>query len=242
MYAHNSAVDHSAGRSKAKASFFRGHPLFAEVSGGEADAIEHRAEVHTLKKRQVLWSPGDAADRVYWVRSGILRVNRLIAAGRELTLHLHAKGDLVGEVAAFSANVRDSLCDAYEETVVLSMPKDELSKLMRQYPDVGMRVAGLLSDRRMRMEQRIAGLLFQTAHARLASLFLELTRDFGVRDSRGTILNLKLTHREMAALIGSTRETVSFAVLDLRNAGVIETEAKRVVVLDEERLRALIAS
>ena len=53
-------------------------------------------------------------------------------------------------------------------------------------------------------------------HYQLASLLLELTEDFGVRDSRGVIINLKLTHKEMAALIGATRETVSFAILEDR--------------------------
>ena len=62
--------------------------------------------------------------------------------------------------------------------------------------------------------------------------------DFGVRDARGTI-NLKLTHREMAYLIGATRETVSFAILDLRKSKLLLTEGRRVILLDLAALKHL---
>ena len=85
-------------------------------------------------------------------------------------------------------------------------------------------------------------LLFKTAHARIASLLLDLAKTFGVRDSRGTIVNLKLTHKELAAMIGATRETVSFAIVALRKQGIVETEGKRVILLDESKLRGLMAA
>jgi CRP/FNR family transcriptional regulator len=70
-------------------------------------------------------------------------------------------------------------------------------------------------------------------------LFLDLADRFGVRDSRGVIVDVRLTHREMASLIGATRETVSVAIVELRNAGHIATEARRVIVVDERALREI---
>ena len=96
--------------------------------------------------------------------------------------------------------------------------------------------------KRRLVENRIGSLLFKTAHSRLANLFLDLAEDFGVRDSRGVIVNIKLTHKEMASLIGATRETVSFAILDLRKSGLILTESKRVIILDEDGLKELVGS
>src|SRR5690606_28387370 len=124
---------------------------------------------------------------------------------------------------------------------LLSVPRDDFLKLVLQYPQLALRMTRLISERRRRLENRVGGLLFKTAHARLASLFLDLAEDFGVRDSRGVIVNLKLTHKEMASLIGATRETVSFAILDLRRDELILTESKRVVIVDEPGLRRLIA-
>ena len=97
----------------------------------------------------------------------------------------------------------------------------------------------LVGERRQKLENRVESLLFKSAHSRLAALFLDLGDSFGVRDSRGRIVNLKLTHKEIASLIGATRETVSFAILDLRKDELIQTEGKRVILLDETKLRAL---
>jgi CRP/FNR family transcriptional regulator len=110
--------------------------------------------------------------------------------------------------------------------------------MMRHAP-LAMRMIRLVGERRQRLENRVESLLFKSAHARLAALFLELGDTFGVRDSRGRIVNLKLTHKEIASLIGATRETVSFAILDLRKDGLVLTEGKRVILVDEARMRSL---
>jgi CRP/FNR family transcriptional regulator len=210
------------------------------VTQDDLDGLETRCEPHTLRRKQVLWMPGDSADRVYFVRTGIMKVSKVTEEGRELTLQFHIKGDLFGEVAAFSPGLHETMSEAYEDTALYSLSRDEFLRFMRTWPEVALRVTGLVFERRKRLESRVGGLLFKTAHARLASLFLDLAADFGVRDSRGVIINLKLTHKEMASLIGATRETVSFAILDLRKDGLIQTEAKRVVILDEGRLREFI--
>ena len=219
--------------------FFRDNPLFAGVPEDELDALEGRAEPLSVRKKQNLWSPGDPADRVYFVRQGIVKISKVTEEGRELTLQFHTKGDLFGEVAAFAPGIHETTAEIYEDAQLYALTRDELLRVMRSWPEVALRITTLIFERRKRLENRVGGLLFKTAHARLASLFLDLAEDFGVRDSRGVIINLKLTHKEMASLIGATRETVSFAILDMRKDELILTESKRVVILDEGRLRDL---
>jgi CRP-like cAMP-binding protein len=81
-------------------------------------------------------------------------------------------------------------------------------------------------------------LLLRPAAARLAHVLLELAETFGVRDSRGVIVNVRLTHRDLAGMVGITRETASFAILELRAEGLVESEGKRVVLLDPAALAA----
>lgn len=222
-----------------RTSFFRTNPLFVGVPEDDLDAIERRADAVSWRKKHMLWSPGDPADRVYFLRQGLVKISKVTEEGRELTLQFHTKGDMFGEVAAFAPGAHETYAEIYEDALLYALTRDELLRIMRSWPDVGVRITTLIFERRKRLENRVGGLLFKTAHARLASLFLDLAEDFGVRDSRGVIINLKLTHKEMASLIGATRETVSFAILDMRRDELILTESKRVVILDEDRLRAL---
>jgi CRP/FNR family transcriptional regulator len=225
-----------------KAWFFRNNPLVAGLPESEIDFLEQRTEVINLRRKQAVWMVGDDADKVYWVRSGIIKVSRVTDEGRELTLQFFTKDDLFGEEAIFGAPGREVVAEAYEDVTAYAMSRDDFDALLRRNADLAVRAAKLVGRRRQRLERRVGDLLFRTAHARLARLFLDLIEDFGVRDSRGVIVNLKLTHREMAALIGATRETVSFAILDLRKDNLIQTESKRVIILDEDRLRDLAAS
>lgn len=222
-----------------KTWYFRNNPL---TEGAPAPVLERflsRVETLEFRKKRVIWSPGEPADTIYFVRSGIIKASKITDEGRELTLQFYVKNDVFGEIAVFSPGAHSSHAESYEDSTVYAAPRAAFLELIQGYIDAALRVSRVVAERRERLENRIGGLLFKTAHARLASLFLDLARDFGVRDSRGVIVSLKLTHKEMASLIGATRETVSFAILDLRRDGLILTESKRVVILDEEGLRAL---
>jgi CRP-like cAMP-binding protein len=225
-----------------KTWFFRNNPLASSLPDAEVEWLEQRSEVLTLRRKQMVWSVGDEADRVFFVRSGIVKVSRVTGEGRELTLQFHTKDDVLGESAIFAPGPREHLAEAYEDTIIYAVPRDDLLAVMRRNPELAIRLGKAVAARRRNLERRVGDLLFKTAHARLANLFLDLIDDFGVRDSRGVIVNLKLTHREMASLIGATRETVSFAILDMRRDGLVQTEAKRVIITDEDALRALAAA
>lgn len=225
-----------------KSWFFKNNPVFEGISSTSFDRFIERAEEIDLRKKRVIWSPGDTADRLYFVRMGIVKTTKVTNDGRELTLQFYTKNDVFGEVAILSPGPHSTQAEAYEDCTVYAVTRDAFMRLLTSHPELALRLSRIMAERRERLESRVGRLLFKTAHARLASLFLELGEDFGVRDSRGLIVNLKLTHKEMASLIGATRETVSFAILDLRRDGLILTESKRVIIVDAEALEKLVQS
>ena len=224
---------------KPKGWFIRQNTLFADLPDREVEVLEQVSETVEVRRRSTVWEPGAAAAMVYVVRSGIIKVSKVSDEGRELTLHFFTRDHLFGELAIISDTPHDTVAEAFEDCNLLAISKDDFTRVMMRCPQLAMRMIRLVGERRRSLEDRVENLLFKSAHARLAGLFLELSQSFGVRDSRGVIVNLKLTHKEIASLIGATRETVSFAILDLRKDGLILTEGKRVILIDEVRLKAL---
>ena len=224
---------------KTKSWYIRQNAMFADLPERELEVLEQVSENVEVKRRHFVWEPGDAADTVYFVRTGIVKVSKVNEEGRELTLHFFTRDHLFGELAVVTGTTHDTVAEAYEDCLLLGIHKDDFLRVMMRSPALAVRMMRLVGERRQRLENRVENLLFRSAHARLAALFLELAQTFGVRDSRGVIINLKLTHKEIASLIGATRETVSFAILDLRRDNLIQTEGKRVVLLDEPGLKAL---
>jgi CRP/FNR family transcriptional regulator len=224
---------------KPKGWFIRQNALFADLPEREIELLEQVSDTLEVRRRNTIWEPGDACNTVYIVRSGIVKVSKVSDEGRELTLHFFTRDHVFGELCLVSDSPHDTVAEAFEDCNLLTTNRDDFTRVMMRTPVLAMRMIKLVGERRRRLEDRVEHLLFKSAHSRLASLFLELSQSFGVRDSRGVIVNLKLTHKEIASLIGATRETVSFAILDLRRDGMILTEGKRVILIDETRLKAL---
>lgn len=222
--------------------FLESDPVLEGLGATELENLAHRIDVRRYRRKQIVWEPGVTATDVFFVRSGVMRTSQFTEDGRELSLALHGKHDLIGLGAAFGETERNDTAMAHEDLVLYAVDRAVFNDLMQRRPSVGQRVAAALFARHQRQQARMTELVYKTAHARLASLFLELAAEFGVRDSRGIIVNLKLTHREMATLIGTTRETVSFAVVDMRRDRIIENQGKRVVILDADKLGALATS
>jgi CRP/FNR family cyclic AMP-dependent transcriptional regulator len=224
---------------KTKGWFIRQTPLLADLPERELELLEQMSETVDVRRKHPIWEPGNASNALYFVRGGIVKLSKISDEGRELTLHFFTRDQLFGELCLVSDTPHDSLAEAYEDTLLLKVGRDDFQRMMLRSATLAVRLMKLMGERRQRLEGRVENLLFRSAHSRLASLFLELSKTFGVRDSRGVIINLKLTHKEIASLIGATRETVSFAMIDLRKDQLIETEGKRVVLVDEAGLQRL---
>lgn len=221
-----------------KAAFLKRAAPFNAASPNTLKELAAAAEPKRVARRAPLWGWGDRAAAAL-VRSGIVRES-MGWGERPLTLGFFGRGDLVGGEVAFGLP-SGGAAEAYEDCTVIELPGDALRAAVESDSALAAAMARLESERRVALQERLAMVAHRTAPQRLASIFLDLGGRFGVKDSRGTIVNIRLTHREMAGLIGATRETVSFAVTDLRRQGFIETDGKRVVLLDRRALTRMAA-
>jgi CRP/FNR family transcriptional regulator, cyclic AMP receptor protein len=228
---------------RARAMSSRG-PVLDRVGSDAMHRIVVRSNQVQVERREALWRPGETVEAIYWVRTGVIAERVPLPGGREFVLAFRGRGEVVGEVGAMTAAFHGAaehgtLAEAHEGATLFALPIPELAALMRGDPSLAMGLAALTAERRQRAEERLASVLFRSAPARMASVLIALAETFGVRDSRGIIVNLRLTHRDLAGLAGASRETASVALLDWRRDRLVEVEGKRVVVLDQERLAAV---
>ncbi len=223
-----------------KSSVIRKCPVFVGASSVSIRKLADHAEVRRIARRAPVWSRGERSSYIAVVRSGILR-EALTLGKQTITLRFSGRGDAVNMQAGYELEPTGGV-DAYEDSVVLQIPAATYREVAERDPAIALASARVEGRRRQVVQDRLAMIAYRTAVQRLASCLLHLGSRFGVRDSRGTIINLRLTHKELAAYIGATRETVSFAVTDLRRDGLIQTEGKRVVLLDSTALQKLVSA
>lgn len=217
---------------RSKVAVLRRCAAFAQADAATLRSLAIAGELRSVARRAPLWVSDRQTPVV--VRSGVVRESGP-SEERPVTFGFFGRGDLIGSDVVFGGRGR-SLFEAYEDCVVLELSMTEIERCAAQ--DIGL-IKGLArwENDRVRALQEIFAVVAQgSAPQRLASVLRRLGKQFGVRDSRGTIVNLRLTHRELAGMIGTTRETVSLTVTQFRKNGWIEVDGKRFVLIDRRAL------
>ncbi len=214
-------------------------PLLAELSPEAVTNMAETVEMREIRRRQVIYLPGDPGSAVFLVNGGRVKVSKVTRDGKELTLAYRGPGEIFGEACLIDGGPREEMAEAMENALVTEIQRPDFERLLQTQPMLGYRMTKVLAQRRREVESKIENLVFKDVNSKLAELLLRLGTEYGVDDSRGTLVALKITHQEMANLIGSTRETVSLTLAQFKRKGLIQTEGRKVIIADREGLRAL---
>ncbi len=210
--------------------------LFSRLSHDQIEKVESRSRCRTFAARSPIYLPSTKADCVYMLAEGMVKVCHLTADGKQSILAFIEPGELFGEAAIFAGQEHDEYVEAIERSTVLMIPVEEVQSLIAQHPDIAFGVTKLIGFRRHRIERRLKNLLFLPNRERLIHLLLDLAEQFGSHTSEGIRLRVKLSHQELANVIGSTRETVTVILGQLKAEGSVDGARRKVILTDPQRL------
>lgn len=210
--------------------------LLGKLTDPQLDTLERRSQTKRFHKGSPIYLPSQPADSVMLIAEGLVKICHLTSEGKVSTLAFVKVGEIFGELSLFDADERDEYCEAAEATTVIRIPRDAIQSLMTHELDIALGVTKLVGLRRQRIENRLKNLLFTSNQQRLVHLLLDLAEQFGVSIEGGIRLGLKLSHQEMANLIGTTRETVTILLGKMKADGLISGGRQSVVLTDIDRL------
>jgi len=164
------------------------------------------------------------------------KICNLTNDGKQSILAFVEPGELFGELAVFERETREEYVETVEASTVVMIPTGELQDLVAQNHDAAISLTKMIGLRRHRIERRLKNLLFLSNRERLVHLLLDLAEQFGIDSDEGIRLRIHLAHQEIANLMGSTRETVTILLGQLKDEGLIEVGRKRIVLLDPSQL------
>jgi CRP/FNR family transcriptional regulator, cyclic AMP receptor protein len=213
--------------------------VLSESSNEALERLLTGVTAGSYRPRQVIYLPGDRAQGVHFLTSGRIKISKVTRDGKELTLAYRSEGDFFGEPCLLDGGPREEMAEAMDASTTVEVTREALDELLRNDGGAAYKFGRALIARRKDLETRVEQLIFKDVGAKLAELLLTLGQEHGVSDERGLVVGLKITHQEMANLIGSTRETVSLTLSQFKRKGLIQTEGRRVILADQEGLRAL---
>jgi CRP/FNR family cyclic AMP-dependent transcriptional regulator len=215
-------------------------PIGSAASAASQQTLVDVGSIHRVGKGRTLFPQGEAATSVALVGLGRLRLVRNSSDGRNLLVGYRGAGDLLGEAALGGAPMHRESAIVTEDVDALVVPVTAMRELVASDPGVSSALLAAMIERQADTEERLASVLFRNVEARLCEFLTKASTRWGIPDPRGVLIAAPFTHQEMASMIGSTRETVTLTLGDLRRKGVLEIDRRRIVVLDREALRARI--
>jgi CRP/FNR family transcriptional regulator len=211
-------------------------PLFMTLAPEELDQVAQVAVPRRFAASQVVFREGDASDTCYVIRDGHVRAVRAHLDGRTITLAQFGPGDFFGELAMLDEERRSATIETLEETEALAILGTDMRRLLRQHPDISVKLIAVLGRRLRETNERLARQSFQTVQSRVASAVGQLVaaaRAEGAGD--GDVL-ITSTQAELAQLAGSSRESASRFLAVLERAGIITQGRGRLTVHDPSAL------
>lgn len=213
--------------------------LFSAMREDERQAIERLAQVHALRRDHSLFLSSDLGGAVCLLKSGRLKITRLSRDGREFILDIVEAGELFGSLSAPEEPVPETMAEAFEDSLLLAIPRIEFEGFLRSRPDLALAVAKSIDQRHRSIEGRIEDLVFLDIPGRLANALLRLADLDGMATDGGIAVGFRITQQELANLIGASREMVNHTLSHWKRAGLIEPNGRSIVIRQPEALKSL---
>ena len=225
--------------SKVNSQLLRDFPLFENLSEDHLYDISVICHVSTYSKGESIFWEGDEGNELYLVISGVVQIYQANQS-RDIILAILREGDFFGEMALLqNEKVRSASAVAIEKSTLCVLRKDFFNQLVKSKPDILLHILETTLDRLRDANRLISNLTINDARKRVARILIRLTEQHGVNSVQGLLINLKLTHQQLADMIGTARETVTKVLLELQQENVILINKKKILVINLDMLKSV---
>lgn len=218
--------------------YLRQVDLFAEMSDEEMRDLSSVTTLREYARGRVVLGEGEHARRLYILKRGHVKLSAYSPEGREQILALLDPGDVFGAESLVGLG-ETAHAEVFEDALICEVPSTVFEAIVQRRPQLALRVIRILAERLAAVEEEVRSLAFREVPGRLAALLLRLAEEYCEARPDGIRLTLRLTHHDIAGMIGATRETVTTILGRMKAEGAIAAEGRVLIVRDPQALRAL---
>ena len=203
-----------------------------KVDAGMLDQRDHP----TFDSNQYVYLPDEPAKKIFLINEGRIKIGTYGEEGKEITKAIISPGEVFGELALISEGTRRDFAYTLEPTTLCVLEKEDLQSMLRERSDLQLYFMRLIGNRTLQLEQRLENLMFKTSRTRIIEFLHELAATKGRAVGYEREVRNMLTHKEIADLTGTSRQTVNTVLNDLRRAEILTFNRKRMLVRDMDLL------
>lgn len=224
--------------SKEKVSaFLQQVPLFHDLNAQELERIEDISIARSVAKKSTVFLEGSAKEAVYFIRSGLVKTYKTDEHGHEQIVSFLKSGDLFPHTGFFNQNPYPATAEAIVDTQLLAIPVRTFEQLMISTPSIAVKMMRVMGDKIRELQEKLQVLSGQDVKHRALTFLLQLAEQHGKPQEGAIMINLPMTHQEIATSVGTTRETINRLLNQLSKEALLELDRNRIVILDLEALK-----
>lgn len=201
-------------------------PLFSALEEAERETISSHAVTKSYPKNTIIINEGDNTYSMYIILSGKVKVFLSDASGKEVTINMQGPEEYFGELALLDESPRSASIMTMEPSQFAMISKADFDACLTNNPSIALKLIKTLTGRIRHLTENVRNLALLDVYGRVARTLLDMATE---QDGK-MVIEQKLTHQEIANMVGASREMVSRILKDLALGGYIKTEGKRITI------------
>lgn len=216
--------------------------LLSSLSRTEIQSLAARTVRKHFSRGELLFSEDGPCHGLHIIASGKVRIFKSSLNGREQVLAMNHPGESVAELPVFDGGRYPASAMAVEDVELAFISRQDFHAFCMEHPEVGLKMLAVVGARLRRLVGIIEELSFSTIRQRLIAVLLRLAETEGKQTQRGIEFQLPASHQELASQLGTVRELISRNLMRLQAEGLLDVEARQIVLKDRNGLNALLTS
>ncbi len=189
------------------------------------------------EKGDFIYSQDQSPENVYMVSNGRVKIGTYLDNGRKIVKAILTRGEIFGELALVGESKREDFAQAMgPDTKVYAMTVNDLQDLMKDHKELNLKLLKVVGFRLRKMERKIESLVFKDSRTRIVDFLKETAEEKGQKVGFETMIKNHLAHKDIASLTGTSRQTVTTVMNELREKNLINFDRRRILIRSLEKL------
>ena len=208
--------------------------IFQNCTKSELEEISKLLILKQAKKKEILFYEGEACEAIYFINKGRVKIYKTTEDGREQIVNLLTEGEMFPHVGLYGGNAYPATSEAIEDCSLYLMYVNKFTQFLSQSPSLTVKLLQELEGGIRELQARLTSVLSKDMTEKIMNVLASFAKNKGVKIDEGYKLEIELTHQDIANLVGTTRETASRIISQLKKEDKVYLD-HRLLIVKEDR-------
>nr|WP_287823967.1 Crp/Fnr family transcriptional regulator [Clostridium sp.] len=211
-------------------------PIFSHLSDEVIQKIIELQKTKKYKKGEIIFYEGDKGEAFFFVKSGKVKIYKTSLDGRDITLNILGEGSIFAEVTLFNDINYPATVEVLENSEIGMILNKDIEQMILNNTTLALQIIKVLTKRLYRSQKTLKEMAFSDTYNRISRTLLDLCERHGKKMALGIEIDTAITRQDIANMVGTSRETVSRVISELKKEKILDTSSKKIIVMDKNKL------